>query len=66
MDGASIQAILKDKRIRDLEGGMQYQSARAAACDLLVTEDADDYHFSRIPVRSCRAALLFVQERLRT
>lgn len=47
------QAVL-NPRVLDLEDGLEYYAALRAACDVLVTEDLGDFHFSDIPVFDCQ------------
>ena len=39
------------------EDGLQYYAAVAADCDLIVTENGQDFHFSKMPVYSCEEFL---------
>ncbi|MFI5171410.1 MAG: PIN domain-containing protein [Chitinophagales bacterium] len=41
---------LKDKKVIDFEGGIEYYSALHSGCTCLVTEDNNDFYFSKIPV----------------
>jgi len=42
-----------DPRINDFEDGLEYYSAIKESCDVIVTEDKDDFYFSEIEVVSC-------------
>lgn len=38
----------------DFEDALEYFSAVEAGCDVLITEDGNDFYFSEIPVMSCQ------------
>lgn len=57
IDSSTVLRALKNKRISDLEDGMQYYSAINAGCTCIITEDADDYFFSDIEVLNAHAFL---------
>jgi predicted nucleic acid-binding protein len=46
----SVQKTLKDKSVLDFEDGLEYYAAIENGCTCIVTEDVDDFHFSRIEV----------------
>lgn len=46
----NVKEAIEDKRVLDLEDGLEYYAARSAGCQYLVTEDTDDFHFAGIPV----------------
>jgi len=51
------EAVLKtisNKKIIDFEDGLEYYSALESGCQVIITEDQDDFHFSEIEVVSCR------------
>ena len=41
---------INEKRIEDLEDGLEYFSALGSKCGFIVTYDKSDFHFSKIPV----------------
>jgi predicted nucleic acid-binding protein len=45
-----VSLALANKKIHDLEDGIEYYSALSVECDIIITEDQDDYYFSEIPV----------------
>lgn len=56
MDGEVIdKAILSD--FKDFEDGMQYFSAIASGCDLIVTRNEKDFKNALIPVLNCESFL---------
>lgn len=44
------QKAITNPKIYDFEDGMQYYSAVAMGCEIIVTSDKNDYYFSDIPV----------------
>lgn len=55
---AVLQAIT-NKKVNDFEDGLEYYSALAARCELIISEDVADFHFSEISVLT--AATFFEQ-----
>jgi len=46
-------AVIKTRKtpaINDFEGGLEYYSAVDSKCDCIITEDIDDFYFSKIEV----------------
>ncbi len=43
-----VMQSLRNKRVHDFEDGLQYYSARQQGCQVIITEDADDFYFSDI------------------
>ena len=41
---------IANKKVHDLEDGLQYYAALHAKCDCIVTSDVDDFYFSEIEV----------------
>ena len=48
------QKALKDPKVHDFEDGMQYYSAVEKSCEVLITEDQEDFYFSEIEVLGCQ------------
>jgi predicted nucleic acid-binding protein len=46
---------LQNKKINDLEDGFEYYAALQSECDVIVTEDIDDFYFSKIPTVTCKS-----------
>ena len=46
---AVLQA-LENKKVNDFEDGLEYYSALKSKCDLIITEDVNDYYFAAIEV----------------
>lgn len=56
-ESCTLHAV-NNPKILDLEDGMQYYSALQAACDVIVTENLGDFHFSEIRTNNCRDFLI--------
>jgi len=50
VDATVLEKALTDKKVKDLEDGMEYYAAVESRCDCIVTEDLGDFYFSAIPV----------------
>lgn len=50
VDDVVVRRTLKNKGIGDFEDGLEYYSALNAGCEFLITENPDDFYFSKIPV----------------
>ena len=46
---AVLQA-LENKKVNNFEDGLEYYSALKSKCDLIITEDVNDYYFAAIEV----------------
>ncbi len=49
-----VDLVKNNKKIHDVEDGLQYYSAIDAGCKCIVTEDRNDFYFSDIEVLSSR------------
>jgi predicted nucleic acid-binding protein len=54
MDGLTLKDALKNKRVNDVEDGLEYYSAIGSGCKCIITEDKSDFYFSEIEVLNCR------------
>lgn len=54
IDEETVKDVRKNKRIHDIEDGLQYYSAIAAGCKCIITEDKKDFYFSEIEVLNAR------------
>lgn len=52
----SLDAI-QNVKVHDFEDGLEYYSALHHSCNYIVTEDAEDFYFSEIPVKNCEQFL---------
>lgn len=46
----SVQKTLLNKAITDFEDGLEYYAAIESKCKCIITEDKDDFYFSKIEV----------------
>lgn len=53
----AVLQTVNDVRILDFEDGLEYYSATAAGCQVIVTENKEDFYFSEIEVMGCRELL---------
>lgn len=58
-DRKIVMQAAEDKSVEDFEDGLEYYSAIKAGCKYLITEDNEDFHFSKIPVLSAQQ---FIEE----
>ena len=49
---------LENTKVLDFEDGIEYYSAVDANCTHIITEDLDDFYFSKIPVSTCEDFLM--------
>jgi len=57
---ANKQVVLQaaqNKSVLDFEDGLEYYSAVQAGCQLIITEDTDDFHFAKMEVVTSRQFL---------
>lgn len=57
-DKDAVQRTLSNKRIADFEDGLEYYAALKSACEVIITEDTSDFHFSEIQVFDAQQFLL--------
>ncbi|HJY23739.1 MAG TPA: PIN domain-containing protein [Hanamia sp.] len=48
----TVEQTLQNPAIKDFEDGLEYYSAIDSKCDCIITEDIDDFYFSKIEVVS--------------
>ena len=49
-DARAVRSAFSDPAVNDFEDGLEYYAALEAGCQCIVTEDKDDYYFSKIQV----------------
>lgn len=59
VDEACTKKSVEHPQILDIEDGIQYYSAASSNCNYIITENAEDFHFSDIPITSCESFLKF-------
>ena len=47
---STVQKTLKNKSVLDFEDGLEYYAAVESDCNCIVSEDINDFHFSKIEV----------------
>ncbi len=47
---ASVKNALNNKAVLDFEDGLEYYAAAESKCDCIITEDLNDFNFSKIEV----------------
>ncbi|MBC8173925.1 MAG: PIN domain-containing protein [Chitinophagales bacterium] len=50
VDGNTVKKSLQNKKKIDFEDGLQYYAAMDAQCKCIITQDIDDYYFSKMEV----------------
>ncbi|MEO9003802.1 MAG: PIN domain-containing protein [Ginsengibacter sp.] len=50
VDEMVVSKTLHNSAINDFEDGLEYYSALANKCDCIITEDVDDFYFSKIEI----------------
>lgn len=50
-----VREAVKNKKVSDLEDGLEYYSALESGCKCIITEDVKDFYFSEIEVLTCKA-----------
>jgi len=58
IDEKITMMAIENKQVHDFEDGMQYYSALDSSCDVLLTENASDFYFSKIKVLGCEEFIL--------
>lgn len=53
----AVNSAITNKKIHDLEDGFQYYAAHESGCQVIITEDQNDFYFSEIKVSTCEAFL---------
>jgi predicted nucleic acid-binding protein len=52
-----VKLALANKKIQDLEDGLEYYSALESKCEAIISHDLKGFHFSEIPVHTPEAFL---------
>lgn len=45
-----VMGALQNKKANDFEDGLEYYAALASKCQVIITEDRNDFYFAEIPV----------------
>lgn len=57
VDQEVVSNAANDKRVVDFEDGLEYYSAIAQGCEVIITEDINDFYYSEIGVLDCKSFL---------
>jgi len=55
VDQVVVSNAISDKRIIDFENGLEYFSAIAEGCEVIITEDLNDFYYSEIEILDCKS-----------
>lgn len=50
VNSEEVAKAIANKSVHDFEDGLQYYAALKQKCKVIITEDADDFYYSEIPV----------------
>lgn len=50
---SAVLETINNPKISDFEDGLEYYAAKEAKCDIIITEDQNDFWFSEIEVLNC-------------
>jgi predicted nucleic acid-binding protein len=50
----TILLALQNKKVNGFEDGIEYYSAEKSKCEVIITEDVNDYYFSKIEVLNAK------------
>ncbi len=54
-DQRAVKLAIENPAVHDFEDGLEYYSAILSDCEVILTEDVNDFYFSDIPVYNCSA-----------
>ncbi|RAI90236.1 PIN domain-containing protein [Algoriphagus yeomjeoni] len=57
VDQDTVNLTLANPQVQDFEEGIEYYSALAVGCDVIVTEDSAGFYYSKVPVLGCEKFL---------
>ena len=55
---AEVLQSLQNKKVNDFEDGLEYYAAAANKCQIIITEDLNDYYFSDLKVQNAQDFLV--------
>ena len=58
VDDAAVKKTVANKAIHDFEDGLEYYSAEESKCKCIVTNDGEDFYFSKIEVLNAHDFLM--------
>ncbi len=54
IDGAIVKKALHNLSVHDFEDGLEYYSAVDGECQIILTENQEDFYFGKMEVLGCR------------
>jgi len=54
VESKEVIAAIENKKINDFEDGLEYYAAKNNNCQVIITEDKNDFYFSEIEVLGCK------------
>ncbi|NJM16002.1 MAG: PIN domain-containing protein [Bacteroidales bacterium] len=57
IDEGTVLCAAKNPAVHDFEDGMQFYAAHNHACEVIVTENKEDFYFGHIPALNCEEFL---------
>ena len=54
VDSKEVIAAIENKKVNDFEDGLEYYAAKNNNCQVIITEDKNDFYFSEIEVLGCK------------
>ena len=57
IDDTVVMKTVQEKLVEDFEDGLEYFSALKAGCKYIITEDKNDFYFSKLPVMGAKEFL---------
>lgn len=57
VDQDTVNQTLANRQVQNFEDGLEYYSAMASDCEVIVTEDSGGFYYSAIPVMGCEKFL---------
>jgi predicted nucleic acid-binding protein len=58
----AVKQTIQNKKINDFEDGLEYYSALESQCQVIVTEDLNDFYFAEIEILNCKNFILKVTQ----
>ena len=54
VDTKEVIASIENKKVNDFEVGLEYYAAKNNNCQVIITEDKNDFYFSEMEVMGCK------------
>jgi len=56
----AVKQTIQNKKINDFEDGLDFYAALESKCQVIITEDLNDFYFSEIEILNCKNFILKV------